>query len=308
VSLLTVTLNACVDKTYTVPGFALDRVHRPAETLITAGGKGINVSRVYHLLGAETTATGFLGGANGEWLRRAILGEGTAPEFVFVSEESRVCIAIMDPVGGTQTELNENGPQIVSEDVDALFACLRELLPHHRVVVISGSMPPGTPVDVYADIIRLAQGEFDVPVILDSSGEALAQGVEARPWLVKPNIHELAVLGIAQKDVGEAAVALRVQFRVPMALVTDGARGAALATEEGVWKAVPPPITAASAVGSGDSLTAAFVWAIENGYTVSEALRLGVAAGAANATTYGAGQFPRSLVFELAERVVLTSV
>ncbi len=305
-SLLTVTLNACVDKTYTVPGFAVDRVHRPTETLITAGGKGINVSRVFRKLGGETTATGFLGGVSGEWLRRAVEAEGIVPDFVAVSEEARVCIAIMDPAAGTQTELNENGPHIALADCDALFARLRELLPRHTAVVISGSLPPGVPPSLYGDIIRLARDEFGVHAVLDSSGEALVRGAEARPFLLKPNVHELAALGVVESDIGAAAQALRAKYGTAMAMVTDGPRGAALATEGGVWEAVPPPITLASAVGSGDTLTASFTWALQNGYTSEEALRLGVASGAANATTYGAGHFPRVLAFEIAARTVLS--
>jgi len=301
-SILTVTLNACVDKTYTVPGFALDQVHRPTAMVVSAGGKGINVARVYRSLGGEVTATGFLGGSNGDFLRRAMLREGVTPDFVAVAEESRVCIAIMDPIGGTQTELNENGPRITSADGDVLLARLRELLPGRDAVIISGSMPPDTPPALYRDIITLAQDEFGVKAVLDTSGEALALGAQARPFLLKPNVHELSALGITEDGWAESAQSLRRKYDVPLAMVTAGARGAVLAGPEGLWEAVPPPITVVSAVGSGDSLTAAFIWASGNGYNYGEALRLGVAAGAANTTAYGAGIFPRELVFELAAR------
>ena len=301
-SILTVTLNACVDKTYTVPGFALGRVHRPSQTLVTAGGKGINVARAYRTLGGEATATGFLGGANGDFLQRAMLTEGITPQFVRVTEESRVCIAIMDPVGGTQTELNENGPRVTPADGDALLALLRELLPGRNAVVISGSIPPGTPPTLYRDIVALAQEGFGVRAVLDSSGEALRLGAQARPFLLKPNVHEAHTLGVGAEGCVEAARELRTACGVPLALVTDGPRGAALAGLEGVWEAVPPPVAVASAVGSGDSLTAAFLWGLANGYNEGEALRVGVAAGAANATAYGAAFFSRDLVFALAEQ------
>ena len=301
-SILTVTLNPCVDRTYTVPGFALDCVHRPTEMLVTAGGKGINVARVYQKMGGVAAATGFLGGSNGDYLRQAMQAEGVTPNFVCVAEESRVCIAILDPTGRTQTEVNENGPCLAHADCEALLRLLRELLPGRDAVVISGSLPPGVPVSLYRDMIALAQEDFGVRAVLDSSGEALRIGTEARPYLLKPNVHEMAALNIAADDPVEAAQALRTSYGVPLAMVTAGARGAALADKDGVRSAVPPPITVASAVGSGDSLTAAFLWAMQSGYNHSEALRIGVAAGAANATTYGAGLFPRDLVFELAAR------
>lgn len=310
-SILTVTLNSCVDKTYTVPGFALDQVHRPTQTLITAGGKGINVARVYRKFGGTAVATGFLGGANGVWLHQAMLAEGITSKFVTVAEESRTCIAIMDPLNATQTELNENGPRVTEADTETLRNLLRELLSGCTAVVISGSMPPGMSASFYQDVVTLAQDEADVPVVLDTSGDALALGAQARPWLLKPNAHEARALGIAVntsglEGLGDAAQAVRARYNVPLAMVTGGALGAVLASKEGLWEAVPPPIRVASAVGSGDSLASAFLWAMHNGYTMGDALRLGVAAGAANAMTYGAGLFPPDLAFDLFARTSLS--
>lgn len=306
-SILTVTLNAAVDKTYTVPGFALNGVYRPTQTRVTAGGKGINVARVYQTLGGQAAATGFLGGSNGDFIRRQLVAEGIPDAFVSVTDESRVCIAVMDPVAGTQTEVNENGPQIHHTDCDALFQRLRELLPGCDAVVLSGSIPPGTPPTIYRDIIHVAQDEFGVRAVLDTSGEALIQGVTARPYLAKPNLHELLALDIQADDAGLAAQMLRERFGVPVALVSAGARGAYLAADEGVWSAVPPPVPLVSAVGSGDSMTAGFLWALlGQGASLSEALRLGVGAGTANVLSEGAGFLESAQVFHLASRTRLT--
>lgn len=126
-ALLTVTLNAAVDKLYTIPGFAIDRVHRPAGMQVFAGGKGINVARVYKRMGGEVRATGFLGGQNGEYIRQSLRSEDIDGDFVTVASESRVCTAIIDPITGTQTELNEIGPEITPEECSALLDLLREL-------------------------------------------------------------------------------------------------------------------------------------------------------------------------------------
>jgi tagatose 6-phosphate kinase len=308
VAILTVTLNPCVDRTYTVPDFALDHVHRPEKIVLSAGGKGINVARVYRKFGGEAAATGFLGGLPGDWLRQAVEAEGVTADFVTVIGESRTCHAIVDPIHGTQTELNETGPLVTEADVAALQASLTRLVPGRDAVVISGSMPPGTPLTLYGEIIRLAQQQHDVKTLLDTSGEALALGAEAEPFLLKPNIHELAAFGLDGMEPVEAACTLRDRYHCSYVLVTAGPKGAVLVHGQEAWQAQPPPVITASAVGSGDSLTAAFLWALENGYNGGEALRLGVAAGAANAMTYGAGIFPHALAFELARETTVNQI
>ncbi len=305
---LTVTLNAAVDKLYTIPGFAVDRVQRPTETLSYAGGKGINVARVYRTLGGEVAATGFLGGAAGEYIKRGLRQERTASPFVQVAQESRVCTAILDPIGHTETVLNENGPQVTPDECDALLQRLRELLSRCDAVVLSGSLPPGTPPDIYAAIIRLAQEEYGIKAVLDASGEALQFGVEAKPFLVKPNVHELEALSVGGDGWGGSAQALREKYGVPLALVTGGARGAVLANAEGTWEATPPTVEVVSALGSGDSLTAGFLWAWEQGWGHAEALKLGVAAGAANAAVYGSGFCTRDQIFALASGTMVNQI
>jgi len=307
VPVLTVTLNAAVDKLYTIPGFAVDRVQRPTLTLAYAGGKGINVARVYRTLGGEVVATGFLGGATGEYIQQGLRQEGIAAHFVPVAQASRTCTAILDPIGHTETVLNENGPEVAPDECDALLQRLRELLPRHDAVILSGSLPLRTPPGIYASIIRLAQ-DADVKAVLDASGEALQFGVEAKPFLVKPNVHELEALSVGGDGWGGSAQALREKHGVALALVTGGARGAVLASAEGTWEAVPPTVQVVSALGSGDSLTAGFVWAWEQGWGHAEALKLGVAAGAANATVYGSGFCTRDQIFNLADRTTVNKI
>lgn len=285
----------------------MDQVQRPAETRVYAGGKGINVARVYQTLGGDAIATGFLGGINGVKIRLGIRQENIRSEFILIEQESRVCTAILDPVGHTETVLNENGPEVTFDECEVLLQRLRELLPRYDAVILSGSLPPGTPPDIYATIIRLAQGS-GVKAVLDASGEALQFGVEAMPFLVKPNVHELEALSVGGDGWGGSAQALREKYGVRLALVTGGARGAVLAGAEGIWEAIPPPIELKSALGSGDSLTAGFVWAWEQGWGHAESLRLGVAAGAANAAVYGSGFCSRAQIMELASRTTVGKI
>lgn len=304
---LTVTLNAAVDKLYTIPGFAVDQVQRPTETRVYAGGKGINVARVYHTLGGKVTATGFSGGAAGEYIRASLTEEGIDAQLAVIAQGSRTCTAILDPIGRTETVLNETGPLVTLAECDALLYRLRELLPGQDAVILSGSLPPGVPPDYYGRIIRLAQ-DAGVKAVLDASGEALQFGVEASPFLVKPNVHELEALSVGGDGWGDSAQLLREKYDVTLALVTSGGRGAVLASAEGTWEAVPPTVQVVSALGSGDSLTAGFVWAWEQGWGHAEALKLGVAAGAANATVYGSGFCTRDHILEVVARTRVNKI
>lgn len=310
--ILTVTPNANLDKTYCVEDFALDRVHRPIRASTVAGGKGINVARVYQTLGGVAIATGFLGGANGRIMAKALQAEHITNECVAVRGESRVCIAIVDPIHGTQTEVNERGPEISRRNLRALERKIETLLSQHtfKCVILDGSLPPGVPASYYAELIERIK-PTGVPVVLDTSGEALRIGVQARPWLVKPNRVELeAILGRPLRDDADMLQTGRelCNSGIPLVIMTRGSEGAYLLTPSEGWEAVPPKIDFASAVASGDSFLAAFLWQYFQGRPhsdLAQSLRLATGAGAANAAVIGAGFCTREALFALAERAVL---
>ena len=314
--ILTVTPNAAVDKTYRIGGFALDRVNRPSQATTVAGGKGINVARVYQTLGGQALTTGFLGGENGRIVGRALQSENIAQGFVQVGGETRICIAAIDPLSGTQTEINETGPLVEAAQVSELFDAIRRHLSQtrFRFVVLSGSLPPGAPSSLYAELIGIAK-QYDVPAVLDASGDALREGLQAGPWMVKPNRTELEAALESTLDDEESvlAAARRVQaeYGIDVVALTLGAQGALLVAPGETWRAVPPSIEFASAVASGDSFVAAFLWAWEFGEQpnrLSYALRLATGAGAANAAVIGAGFCTRDSIFDLAARVTLNSL
>lgn len=303
--ILTVTLNTAVDKTYTVENFRIDRVHRPSAWRVVPGGKGINVARVYRELGGDAVATGFLGGHNGDHILEGLKAEGLKADFVPISGESRVCIAILDPIEKTQTELNEIGPQISNEELESLKSKYEGFLSGVEYVVLSGSTPPGVPDTIYRELIEAAH-RHNVRCILDTSGEPLAQGLLAKPWMAKPNVHELsAVVGRQLTTIEETtdAAAGFNERGIQMMMVTLGRDGALVSTNDGVWWGKPPEIPFISAVGSGDAAAAAFVYSVENGGTAAEALKLAVGAGAANAMTFGAGFCKRDDILQLARQV-----
>lgn len=310
--ILTVTPNAAVDKTYQVENFRLDRVNRPSLTYTVAGGKGVNVARVYQTLGGKATATGFLGGINGRIVSRALTQEHIAADFVRVRGESRLCIAVIDPQAGTQTEVNESGPEIsphATRELLRRFSCLLSQQTF-EFVVLSGSLPPGTPSTLYADLIAQAN-RAGVPAVLDASGAALQEGVKAKPWMVKPNRYELeSLVGPPIADAaGTLEAAQRLQRSgIAVVAATLGAEGAILVTDEGVWQATPPTIEFASAVASGDSFVAAFLWEWTHGDHPGDAecaLRVATGAGAANAAVIGAGFCTRDSIYSLAQQATV---
>lgn len=313
--ILTVTPNAAVDKTYRVENFRLDRVNRPSAAHTVAGGKGINVARVYQTLGGKAIATGFLGGINGRIVARALTAENIAQDFVSVREETRLCIAVIDPVTGAQTEINEAGPTISPRQARELSRRVERLLSQHRFdfVVLSGSLPPGTPPTLYADLIALAK-RHTLLTVLDTSGEALRVGLQAQPWLVKPNRVELESVfdrPISTREETLTAARQLCEQGVSLIAATRGAEGALLVTESGAWEAIPPPITFASAVASGDSFVAAFLWEWRHGGCPGDpasALRLATGAGAANAAVIGAGFCSRESIMALAEKASVHSI
>lgn len=310
--ILTVTPNACVDKTYRVETFRLNRVNRPSHVYTVAGGKGLNVARVFRTLGGQPTTTGLLGGINGQIVTKALKSEGIADAFLRVKGETRVCIAVIDPDTRTQTEINEPGPQMTPREARKLFCRVERLLSEqsYTFLVLSGSLPPGLPAGIYADLIDLAN-RLGIKSVLDSSGEPLREGLTAQPWMVKPNVAELEwLLGYPLPDEAALLSAARIlneKYAVAMAAITRGEEGAILSARCGpalsCWKSVPSPIDFVSAVASGDCFTAAFLWSWTYGphpEDPTSALRLATGAGAANAAVLGAGFCSRESIHTLA--------
>lgn len=308
--ILTVTPNASIDKTYVVEGFGVDRMHRPGECRSTPGGKGINVLRVYRELGGDGTATGFVGGRVGDAILEGLAQEGMPHDFVRVAGESRLCIKIIDPKNGTQTEVNEAGPLVSPDEVEQLAAKIGELMGSVEYVVLCGNVPPGVPDSFYGDIIRTANSR-GVKTVLDASDEQLKDAIKAAPYLVKPNTAELSQLAghelVTVEEICSAAKSLK-QYGVAIAAVTMGRSGAVVTDGVRAWQATPPEIEFASAVGSGDSFVAGFLHGLASGGSLADALRLGTGAGAANATTYGAGFCSKSSIMDMARGVRLAEM
>lgn len=301
--LVVVSPNLCLDRVVVVRGFAVGSVHRAESVTELASGKGLNVARAARALGLDVSVVGIVGDgeASGAIVRGA-RAHGVRLCAVRVSGPVRVCTLIIDP-GQHETVVNEPGPAVRPEDVRTLQARIRTALKHARVVVLAGSLPPGMPPSLYADVVRQAP---TIPMILDATGEALRLGLAARPYLVKVNQLELQdVVGRpldTMSAVAQAAEELR-RTAGGRVLITLGARGALLFTADGSWQIVPPGVQRVNAIGAGDSLTAGLAAGIIRGLPMQDAARLGVAAAAADVTTLLPGTVDAALVEHLVPQV-----
>ncbi|MBT2478088.1 1-phosphofructokinase family hexose kinase [Streptomyces sp. ISL-94] len=292
--ILTVTLNTALDVTYRVPRLLPHASHRVSAVAERPGGKGINVARVLAALGHEVTATGFAGGPAGALVRELLAQR--SPEVVDAlvpcAGSTRRTLAVVDEASGDTTQFNEPGPLITPAEWTRFLDRYESLLAGAGAVALCGSLPPGVPVGAYAVLVRAARAA-GVPVLLDTSGEALHRGVAARPEIIKPNAAELAELTGSREPLPATRDARR---RGAHAVVTSlGPEGLLAATPEGTWQAAPPRTLSGNPTGAGDSAVAGLLSALTEGLDWPERLARAVALSAATVLAPAAGEFdPRT--------------
>lgn len=306
--ILTVTLNAALDITYRVPRLRVSATHRVTEVSERAGGKGLNVARVLAAIGHRAVVTGFAGGATGEALRSLLAaqgppGGGLVEALTPIAGSTRRTVGVVDEASGDTTQLNERGPTIARTEWEAFLRTYSELLPEADGVALCGSLPPGLPVGTYAVLIREAQARR-VPVLLDTSGEALRRGIAARPDLVKPNADELAGLTGSTEPIRAAQDARRRGARAVAASL--GPDGMYAVTADGSWRAAPPRRFAGNPTGAGDSAVAGLLSGLVEGLSWPGRLARAVALSAASVRAPVAGEFDRSAYEDLLPRVEVT--
>ena len=303
----TVTLNPALDKTVTIPRFALDSVNRISELREDPGGKGINVSKVIAKLGGTSRAIALLGGAVGEKIELALEGMGIDVWAFEANGETRTNTKVVDPVLDTHTDINEPGPEATLALLDGMLASLADAIQEGDIVVLSGSLPKGAPVATYETWCRTCSGA-GAKVFLDADGDALSHGLKALPYLAKPNDAELSrICGRELKDVTAIASEARaiVERGVSRVVVSMGGAGALFAESGRTLLAHSPTVSVGSTVGAGDSVVAALAFAEERGMTLEETARLSMATGAANVMQSGTQAAERELVDSLLDKVSL---
>jgi tagatose 6-phosphate kinase len=287
-----------------------DAVNRAVTTLDGAAGKSVNVAKVLQVLGERPVAVGFLGGDSGERLRALLAARGIELDFVTVAARTRQCITLLDQSAGTTTELVEESQPVGTADYEALLRVIQRRVQGCRAVVMSGTITPGGPADLYFHCTKLAR-EAGALAVVDAQGPALLEVLKAGPGLVKPNRSELAAtLGRELKD--EAAVCSGMQElseRSAQRVVVTSGKGPTLAFDEHrFWKIQAPQIDAVNPIGSGDAFTAGLVWRLLRGEDLGEACRWAAAVGAANALSMMAGEVNPEDVERLVERVTVETL
>lgn len=303
----TVTLNPALDKTAQVPRFTVDEVNRITGLREDPGGKGINVSKVIDRLGGRSRAVALLGGSVGQKIK-GMLDEADIDVWAFeASGETRTNLKVVDDELDTHTDINEPGPEATVTQLDAMLSALTGELADGDIVVLSGSLPKGAPVGTYGAWAR-ACAKAGAKVFLDADGDALTRGLDALPYLVKPNDAELSRLcGKTLEDEHEVAVVARslVDRGIARVVVSMGGKGAVMAEKDRVLLARSPKVRVGSTVGAGDSVVAALAYAEERGMSLDETARLAMATGAANVMQSGTQAAERDLVDSLLCKVTL---
>jgi 1-phosphofructokinase/tagatose 6-phosphate kinase len=311
--IITVTLNAAIDKSLSVPNFRIGRRHRTVEQRTMAGGKGVNIARALKALGQPVIATGMAGGATGTRIVEQLTEESILNDFVRIREESRTNTSVLDPTDGKQTEVNERGPAVSEHEVELFRDKLLYLARGAAIVVFAGSLPRGVDADIYASLIRELQ-RSGVTTVIDTDGDPLHQSVRAEPDVVSPNVLEAEELvGHEFNDDGERSLAVRE-------IVALGAREAIMTLPDGCFaqvlidgqpclrRARVEPREPVATRGSGDAFLAGYVAARYSDSSPEECLRFGVACGAESTGRLGAGLIDPREVRRMASEVQLSTV
>jgi 1-phosphofructokinase family hexose kinase len=292
--IITVTLNAAIDKSLAVPNFRLGRRHRTVEQRTMAGGKGVNIARTLKALGQPVIATGFAGGATGTHIVEQLTEESILNDFVRIREESRTNTSVLDPTTGEQTEINERGPHVSEREVELFRDKLLYLARGAAIVVFAGSLPRGVEPEIYASLVRDLE-RSDVLTVVDTDGEPLRHAVRAEPDVVSPNVIEAEEL-VGHEFSGEEERSMAV-----VEIAALGPREAIMTLPDGCFaqvlidgqrrlkRARIEPREPIAKRGSGDAFLAGYLAARYEGRAPDQCLRFGVACGAESTGRLGAG-------------------
>jgi 6-phosphofructokinase 2 len=301
----TITINPSLDQHLTVDGLVVDGTNRWSRLHRYAGGKGIDVSRAIHEMGGRTVAYGFIGGAIGRAVEILLDEEGVPFSFTPIQRETRTNFIITDSKSSRQTRIDAPGPHISKSEFERFRRKMLRISPGPDLIVAGGSVPPGIPSDVYYTIIIEAK-DFGVRTILDSDGQWLAEGIKAKPYLIKPNIREAE--GLLDRELPNEEAIIKaaldiVELGVEIAVISRGKDGIIAATKKEVLKVVPPLVKVRSAVGAGDCTIAGLALKLANKESLAEACRLAVAMGTAAVLTPGTELARKADVEELLPQV-----
>ncbi|MEG1311452.1 MAG: 1-phosphofructokinase [Romboutsia sp.] len=279
-----ITFNPSIDRLYKLDKFEVGSVQRANFVNPTAGGKGLNVSKVVNKLGEIPTCLGFLGGFNGAYIENEAKKIGLKNEFTKIDGETRICLNIIDS-NGLSTEILEKGPTVSEENIKEFENKLEIVLKDTKVLVASGSLLDGIPKDYYLKIGNLCKDK-NIKFILDTSGAYLELALDSNIYLIKPNKDELEYLTkskiMSKEDAIKSARSL-INKGIENICVSMGKDGMILLNKDSVYEVEIPKIEALNPVGSGDSSIAGFAYGTLKNFNLKDCLKLANACGMSNA-------------------------
>lgn len=304
----TITLNPSIDLQYLIQAFAFNEVLRAHVVRRDLGGKGFNVSYALSRLNIENVALGFVGGKTGEFLVEKLSERSLENDLIWISGESRTNTTIVQTVSTEHLKVNEPGPRISPLEQTDLLKKVEKRANEGDWFVLSGSMPPGVPINFYADLIRLIQSK-GARAVLDTSGAPLKLGIKYSPFLIKPNrieMQELTGLSLDTPTKYPQAVTVAHEMGAKNMCLSLGEEGAIYSDGVKTWKATPPSIIERNPIAAGDALLAGLVAALSGGQSCDQALAWGVACGAAAASLEGTAFASIDEVDALLDQVSIT--
>lgn len=306
----TVTLNPAIDKTVEIPGFTAGKVNRVQSIRIDPGGKGINVAKCLGNLGQKSVSAMVLGGNSGNTIQELLAQQGLETLVVPVSGETRTNLKIIDSTGHTNTDINEPGPAVAEPTLTRLRDEIGSRIRPGDIVILSGSLPRGADAATYQKWCGYFRS-LGAQVYLDADGEAMRLGIQAAPYLIKPNDEELSrLLGKPMDSLDALLQAGRtlLDSGIREVVISRGGKGALFLNREGTYLAEALTVPVRSTVGAGDSMVAAMAYGKENGLPRQQQIRLAVAMGAASVMCDGTQPPEGALVRELAKQVKIQEV
>ena len=282
-SVVTITFSPCIDKSTSIPSLVPEKKLKCAVPKLEPGGGGINVARAIKKLGGDALAIFPSGGYTGKFFNHLLEKENIASVIIETAQETRENIIILDESTNNQYRFGMPGTALSENEWKQCLQAVEEIS-NAEFIVASGSLPPGIPLNIYAQLAKMVKNK-KARFIVDTSGEALRYAADEGVYLLKPNLGELSTLAgkseLQQGEIKTIAQGIIAKGNCEVLVVSMGAAGAMLVTNETAEMITPPSVIRKSTVGAGDSMVAGIVFYLSQGKSLPEAIKYGVACGTA---------------------------
>ena len=307
---IAVTLNPSIDKTIAIEQLVPYGLNRVISSRTDPGGKGVNVARALKNFGVDVTVCGLIAGEQGKLLLDYLKSAGISADFLEFAGETRINLKVIDQSVNKTTEINESGFYVTSEALASFQQKFESSIKQADIAVLSGSLPPGVPKDFYAQCISIAKAAGVKP-LLDADGSALAEGIKAVPFAVKPNLHELELLSGHKLSTGSEVVDAAerlIQTGIRIVIVSMGPDGAIVADQNEVFKVDSWDVEVKSATGAGDSMVASLAYSILQKASLFDIAKITTAAGTITASKEGTQICTLNEVLQSLQYVAVTGI